>query len=102
MAEIDIENPNQITMSKGRLRAQVHELEDEIVRLKGAPIRQEAERLRAQVDRLLKRCVAIESQALVVVDVALALARLVAVEPEEPVVAKKDDDRVRHRRIRED
>jgi len=83
--EPQVENPNQVTMSKGRLRAQVRELELEIVRLKGAPLRREAERLRVQNERLQSRCTAIEEQALAVVDVALKLARLVAVEPESEV-----------------
>jgi len=62
--EPQVENPNQVTMSKGRLRTQVRELELEIVWLKDAPLRREAERLRVQNDRLQARCVAIEEQAL--------------------------------------
>lgn len=82
--QVEADNPNQITSGKGRLRAQVRELEEEITRLKSAPLKREAERLRAQNERLLARCVAIEEQALVVVDLVLKLARLVAIEAEEP------------------
>jgi len=67
----------QITAGKGRLRAQIRDLETELEAIRKAPLKLEAERLKFENERLTKRNVELEEQAGRVLEAALALARIV-------------------------
>jgi len=70
-------NQEQITRGKNRLRAQVKELEQEIVKLKTHPLLRESQRLQRENARLQKRVDEVENAASNVLESALILARLI-------------------------
>ena len=70
----------QITAGKARLRAQIKELEDKLSDMRKAPLKQEAERLARENTQLASRLAAVEAQAVILVEAAIGLARLVSPE----------------------
>lgn len=83
MSDIDpVDDTKQITKGKGRLRAQIRELETQLIEMRRAPLRREAERLARENARLLDRVKEVEATAAEVVEAALKLARLAVVVEE--------------------